>query len=104
MLPAFWRRSLTKGWNAAQVRLVSYCPKHCTAHPELSGVQRIKDGEAAEDRGDEGTGLWNAQPFKQPPAVPLPDCPAGCIRAQPIVVRPLPFLRACQYFPCRVLV
>lgn len=73
--------------HAAQVRLVSYCPKHCTAHPELSGVQRIKDGEAAEDRGDEGTGLWNAQPFKQPPAVPLPDCPAGCIRAQPILVR-----------------
>ena len=25
--------------NADQaVRLISYCPKHCTAHPELSGI------------------------------------------------------------------
>ena len=50
-------------------------------------MQRIKDGESAEDRGDDGNGLWNAQPFKQPPAVPLPECPAGCIRAHPVLVR-----------------
>ena len=34
-----------------QVRLISYCPKHCSAHPELSGVQVVKEGEK-EDRWD----------------------------------------------------
>jgi hypothetical protein len=70
----------------AQVRLISYCPKHCSAHPELSGVQAVKEGEGAEDRGDDGNGLWNAQPFKQPPPVPVPDCAAGCMRALPLQV------------------
>jgi hypothetical protein len=68
-----------------QVRLISYCPKHCTAHPELAGVQMIKEGEE-EDRGDDGNGLWNSQPFRQPPSVPVPDCPAGSVRAQPLQV------------------
>lgn len=68
-----------------QVRLISYCPKHCTAHPELAGVQMIKEGEE-EDRGDDGNGLWNCQPFRQPPSVPVPDCPAGSVRAQPLQV------------------
>ncbi len=68
-----------------QVRLISYCPKHCTAHPELAGVQLVKEGEE-EDRGDDGNGLWNCQPFKQPPSVPVPDCTAGSSRAQPLQV------------------
>ena len=68
-----------------QVRLISYCPKHCTAHPELAGVQLVKEGEE-EDRGDDGNGLWNCQPFKQPLSVPAPDCPAGSSRAQPLQV------------------
>ena len=46
------------GWHdlhaRAQVRLISYCPKHCSAHPELSGVQIVKEGEK-EDRSDLGT-------------------------------------------------
>lgn len=70
-----------------QVRLISYCPKHCTARPELAGVQLVKDGEE-EDRGDDGNGLWNCQPFKQPPSVPVPDCTAGSSRAQPLQVSP----------------
>ncbi len=51
-----------------------------------------------EDRGDDGSGLWNAQPFKQPPAVPLPDCPAGCMRAHPVLVR-VPYLPLFLYPP-----
>ena len=45
----------------------------------------MKDGEE-EDRGDDGNGLWNCQPFKQPPSVPVPDCTAGSSRAQPLQV------------------
>ena len=78
-----------------QVRLISYCPKHCSAHPELSGVQALREGEEAEDRGDDGNGLWNAQPFKQPPTVPVPDCPAGCMRALPLQARALSV--SCKY-------
>lgn len=45
----------------------------------------IKEGEE-EDRGDDGNGLWNCQPFRQPPSVPVPECPAGSVRAQPLQV------------------
>ncbi len=42
--------------------------------------------EAEADERERTNGLWNAQPFKQPPAAPLPECPAGCARAQPVQV------------------
>ncbi|KAK9827616.1 hypothetical protein WJX81_006673 [Elliptochloris bilobata] len=68
----------------APVRMVSYCPRHCTARPELSGVAPLAPEDAAAAAGDDGNGLWNAQPFRQPPAVPIPQCAAGCARAQPL--------------------
>lgn len=49
-------------------------------------MRKVKEGEDDEDLGDDGSGLWNSQPFKQPPGVPVPDCPAGSIRAQPLEV------------------
>lgn len=42
--------------------------------------------EAEADERERTNGLWNAQPFKQPPAAPLPECPAGCAHAQPVQV------------------
>jgi hypothetical protein len=54
------------------------------------GVRLEKDVEAEEeaeaDERERSNGLWNAQPFRQPPAAPLPECPAGCARAQPVQV------------------
>lgn len=58
-------------------RLVTYCPRHCKPRPELSGVHKVKS--AAENGVIQ---LFNRQPFKQPPAVELPACPAGSARAQ----------------------
>jgi len=73
-----------------QVRMVSYCPRHCTARPELSGVAALAPEDAAAAAGDDGNGLWNAQPFRPPPAVPVPVCAAGCARAPPLEARPAP--------------
>lgn len=70
-----------------QVRMVSYCPRHCTARPELSGVAALAPEDAAAAAGDDGNGLWNAQPFRPPPGVPVPRCVAGCARAQPLEAR-----------------
>ena len=52
-------------------------------------MQLVKEGEE-EDRGDDGNGLWNCQPFKQPLSVPVPVCPSGSSRAQPLQVSPCP--------------
>ncbi|DBA81836.1 TPA: hypothetical protein ACH3X1_007555 [Trebouxia sp. C0004] len=68
------------GQEDGAVRLISYCPKHCTPHPELAGVQVVRQGE--EEEGEDDTnGLWNGQPFRPLPTVTLPDLPAGCARA-----------------------
>lgn len=48
------------------------------------------DGKDGLPNDADANGLWNGQPFRQPPAVPIPDCPAGCARAQPVLVPPLP--------------
>lgn len=79
--------------SVQQVRPISYCAKHCVPQPELSGVQLVKPGDKPEGKDAlpndaDANGLWNGQPFRQPPAVPIPDCPAGCARAQPLLVPP----------------
>ncbi|DBA76675.1 TPA: hypothetical protein ACH3X2_008711 [Trebouxia sp. C0005] len=68
------------GQEDGAVRLISYCPKHCTPHPELAGVQVVRQGEEEESE-DDTNGLWNGQPFRPLPTVTLPDLPAGCARA-----------------------
>jgi hypothetical protein len=88
--PAQPRAPRSAGSASAQVRMVSYCPRHCTARPELSGVAALAPEDAAAAAGDDGNGLWNAQPFRPPPAVPVPVCAAGCARAQPLEARPAP--------------
>jgi len=82
--------ALSRRRACAQVRMVSYCPRHCAARPELSGVAALAPEDAAAAAGDDGNGLWNAQPFRPPPAVPAPLCAAGCARAQPLEARPAP--------------
>lgn len=72
-------------------RLVSYCPRHCTPKPQMSGVRLVSKEEAAKQtqpKGDDGNGLWNAQLFPPPQLVPVPDCASGCARFQPIQVKP----------------
>ncbi|KAK9830484.1 hypothetical protein WJX72_011976 [[Myrmecia] bisecta] len=66
------------------VRLVSYCPKHCSARPELSGAQPIREGEEEAEEDADNNGLWNGQPFRMPPCAGCPDCSAGAARAQPL--------------------
>ncbi|CAD7696632.1 unnamed protein product [Ostreobium quekettii] len=71
------------GGLTGPLRLVTYCPRHCKPRPELAGIQRLRDGlEGGFD--EEGVALWNGQPFKQPPAVPVPAL-VGCARSQPLV-------------------
>lgn len=45
----------------------------------------MREGEEAGSE-DDTNGLWNGQPFRPQPAVPIPDCPAGCARAQSLQV------------------
>lgn len=73
-------------------RLVSYCMRHCQPKPHMSGVRLISKEEESKQKvkGDDGNGLWNAQLFPPPALVPVPDCPSGCARMEPIEVRPLP--------------
>lgn len=65
---------------------------HLSNHTFVScvGIRLEKDvaaeEEAEADERERSNGLWNAQPFQQPPAAPLPECPAGCARAQPVEV------------------
>lgn len=41
--------------------------------------------EEAEEEGGPGQNeLWNAQPFRPPPSLPVPACKEGCARAQGI--------------------
>ena len=69
--------------------------------PHIPGVRyevdAVAEEEAEEDERQAANGLWNAQPFRPPPAAPLPTCPAGCARAQPVEVpsqtKPNPFSR-----------
>ena len=57
-----------------------------------AGVRLEKDvaaeEEAEADERERTNGLWNGQPFRQPLAAPLPECPTGCARAQPVQVCP----------------
>eukprot|EP00891_Asterochloris_glomerata_P002152 jgi/Astpho2/2152/fgenesh1_pg.00040_%23_10_t len=71
---------------AGGVRLISYCPRHCTPKPEQSGVQLVREGDQAGEKEEENIhgGVQNGQLFPPLPAVPLPECSAGCARAQPL--------------------
>ena len=68
-----------------------------------AGVQLLREGGLG--RGDGSlNGLWNAQPFRAPPAKEVPRCPAGCARAQALSLQrishgsgePLPCCPACR--------
>lgn len=78
-MPTDGRRYIIQCEAACEVMIVTY-----------TGVRLEKDVEAEEeaeaDERERSNGLWNAQPFRPPPAAPLPECPAGCARAQPIQV------------------
>ena len=78
-MPTDGRRYIIQCEAACVVMIVTY-----------TGVRLEKDVEAEEeaeaDERERSNGLWNAQPFRQPPAAPLPECPAGCARAQPVQV------------------
>ena len=78
-------------------RLVSYCAKHCQPKPQMSGVRLISKEEESKHRvkGDDGNGLWNAQLFPPPALVPVPDCPSGCARMEPLEVLSEPSQLAC---------
>jgi hypothetical protein len=57
----------------------------CDLRPCFAGV-RLAD-EAARAEGDAAAasgrnGLCNGQPYPATPAAPIPECPAGCARAQ----------------------
>ena len=78
-----------EGGPEGPVRLISYCPRHCTPKPQLSGVTLLgKENEAkakALGQGD-GNGLWNGQVFPPPALVPVPACPSGSSRMEPLQV------------------
>lgn len=50
-------------------------------------MRLVKESEELGDLPEqpETPQLWNAQPFQLAPTVPLPECAAGCARAQPLV-------------------
>ena len=50
-------------------------------------LQVVTEDGAPKGAQGEGASLWNAQPFHQNPGAEVPDCPAGCARAQPLEVR-----------------
>lgn len=58
----------------------------------MSGVRLVSKEEDSKKKvkGDDGNGLWNAQLFPPPALVPIPDCPTGCARTEPIQVTPTP--------------
>ena len=53
-----------------------------------AGVQPVRDGTQAGEKEEEDIhgGIQNGQLFPPLPAVPLPECSAGCARAQPLEV------------------
>ena len=55
----------------------------------MAGVRLISKEEESRQKvkGDDGNGLWNAQLFPPPAVVPVPDCPSGCARMEPLEVR-----------------
>ncbi|KAI8469830.1 MAG: PHD-zinc-finger like domain-containing protein, partial [Monoraphidium minutum] len=82
------------------LQLVTFCQRHCTPRPELAGVYpedpsslpgarlpaAMAKAHAAEDAAAArslwgGQGLFNAQPYREPPKLRVPDCPSGCARA-----------------------
>lgn len=71
---------------------MSYCGRHCQAKPHMSGVRLVSKEEESKQKvkGDDGNGLWNAQLFPPPALVPVPDCPSGCARMEPLQVPPPP--------------
>ena len=52
----------------------------------MSGVRLVSKEEEGRQRvkGDDGNGLWNAQLFPPPALVPVPDCPSGSARMEPL--------------------
>jgi hypothetical protein len=66
--------------GSGRMNFVAHCPKHFPPRPELSGVQPYKEetGEGSENQ------LWNAQPFRPPGSIAVPEPSAGCARAQDI--------------------
>ena len=63
---------------------VSKFPSPLNLAPETLGVQPYRDEDDAANLYGSVNGLWNAQPFRPPPAIPLPACSDGCARAQSI--------------------
>lgn len=77
-------------FDASSVEYMTFCPRHCEAQPEVSGIKPLREGqarpheaaarEAARHKHTAPT-LWNAQPYLQPPALLVPDPAGGCARA-----------------------
>ena len=61
-------------------------PLSCCSIP--AGVQLVREGNQAGEKEEEDIhgGIQNGQLFPPLPAVPLPECSAGCARAQPLEV------------------
>ena len=63
------------------------CTLSAAASP--AGVQLVREGNQAGEKEEEEDihgGIQNGQLFPPLPAVPLPECSAGCARAQPLEV------------------
>ena len=57
--------------------LITYCPRHALAHPELSGIKLVLD-----HKDDSDGALFNRQPYPEALSVTIPQPEAGCARAQ----------------------
>ena len=65
-------------------------------------LQVIGDEKTAKPAdADSSGGLWNAQPFRQNPGVDIPDCPAGCARAQGLQVWGIRVFMVCCAYSAR---
>ena len=62
---------------AGPLDLITYCPRHATSHPELSGIKLAYDHEE-----DTPEMLFNRQPYPEARAVGVAVPQAGCARAQ----------------------
>ena len=62
------------------LEFIARCPKHVKPCPEKAGLQLYRESKGPAKDGSLNS-LWNAQPFKPPPAVPLPLPKGGCARA-----------------------
>ena len=92
-----WKVMLTCS-SMVQVQVVagdafsySACLRNCappSAAALPAGVQLVREGNQAGEKEEEDIhgGIQNGQLFPPLPAVPLPECSAGCARAQPLEV------------------